>query len=372
MDGAHLGAELIDHAVAAANGRHVAMLAEMLDLQLEPARVAHVVGIHARHQSEPCLVEPSVERPDEAHVLLVDDPDPGIVERVEFGGRAVGGPVVDNQQLEMAVSLLEDARNRAREVAAAVVHRQEDRHRGGNVLADRHHGHDTGRSSGPWQASDSTCWSSPTASTVGWEPRRSSMPGGSPTGVGGRSCLGRGGASPSPRPRPSLPLPAAFDLRAIRARGPEAARAAAGAPSPPVVHAHGTRSQLLCPARRPAAVRHHARGRPGRRPGRLRDRRAAAGPPRRGPARGPGLQRRPCRWPLADAAARQPAAGGPGRTGDLPAAGPPAFVWVGRLDAPKRPDVFVRACADAATRHGSSWAWWSATALCAPRPRSSS
>lgn len=117
---------------------------------------------------------------------------------------------------------------------------------------------------------------------------------------------------------------------------------------PVVVHAHGTRSQLLVllAGRRPYVTMH---GSGGRIEGQSALSTAVRGVARRLAAR------------LAVRAYSAAPAGGRWETllhasprlADLdrlpPASGDvPTFVWVGRLDAPKRPDLFVEACALAA------------------------
>ncbi len=118
---------------------------------------------------------------------------------------------------------------------------------------------------------------------------------------------------------------------------------------PSVVHAHGTRAQLvvLLAGRRPFVTMHGG--------GRVEGQGAIAAAVRR-------LARRVAARLSAQAFSAAPA-DGRWQTlvhaspllrdlGQLPVdpTAPPTFVWLGRLDAPKRPEVFVRACAAAALR----------------------
>jgi glycosyltransferase involved in cell wall biosynthesis len=149
-----------------------------------------------------------------------------------------------------------------------------------------------------------------------------------------------------------LPVPAtAFDLRGMlgAARG---LRAVLRAQRPSVVHTHGTRAQLLVllAGRRPFVTMHGA--------GRVEGQGALGTAVRR-------LARRVAARLSVRAFSAAPAGGGwqtllhaSPRLADLdrlpvdasdPAA-PPTFVWLGRLDAPKRPEVFIRACAAASHR----------------------
>jgi glycosyltransferase involved in cell wall biosynthesis len=171
-------------------------------------------------------------------------------------------------------------------------------------------------------------------------------------GQGWRVLLAGDPASTTDAPEHLVPLTvpgSAFELRAMwaAARG---LRALLRVRSPHVVHAHGTRSQLLVllAGRRPFVTMHGA--------GRVAGQGAVGAAVRR-------LSRRAAARLSVQAFSAAPAGGSwqtlvhasPRLAGldRLPAepAGPPVFVWVGRLAAPKRPEVFVRACAAAAARH---------------------
>jgi glycosyltransferase involved in cell wall biosynthesis len=146
-----------------------------------------------------------------------------------------------------------------------------------------------------------------------------------------------------------LPVPgSAFDVRDMLAAARELRRAMRRH-APAIVHAHGTRSQLVCllAGRRPFVTMHGAGGR-------------AAGQSMPGAA-----VRRVARRLAAKAAVRaysaSPAEGGwqtllhasprlaALQRSVVPDDDVPIMLWVGRLDDPKRPEVFVEACALAAS-----------------------
>ena len=150
-----------------------------------------------------------------------------------------------------------------------------------------------------------------------------------------------------------LPVPAtAFDLLGML-RAARLLRSTLRAATPSVVHAHGTRSQLLVllAGRSPFVTLHGA--------GRI----AGQG------AMGSGVRRLARRLAAGFAVQAFSAAPAGGKWQTLPHASPrlavldrlppasptptepPIFLWLGRLDAPKRPEVFVRACR-AAAKHG--------------------
>ena len=164
--------------------------------------------------------------------------------------------------------------------------------------------------------------------------------------------LASGGAkhqSIAPAEAFDLPLPnAAFDLRAVN-RAAQSLRQLLRERRPAVVHVHGTRSQLVCllAGCRPDVTMHGAGRVAGQGPVGTAVRRAA---------------RRVAPRLARTAYSASPAPGwrtllhaSPRLAGldvtHLPAARTvPTFLWVGRLDVPKRPDVFVRACHEA-SRH---------------------
>jgi glycosyltransferase involved in cell wall biosynthesis len=168
---------------------------------------------------------------------------------------------------------------------------------------------------------------------------------------GWRVLLAADPASAGKVPEHLVPLGvpgSAFDLSAMWGAA-RRLRTLMRAESPRVVHAHGTRSQLLVlvAGRRPFVTMHGA--------GRVAGQGTVGTAVRR-------LARRAAARLSVEAFSAAPAGGrwqtlvhaSPRLAGldRLPRepAGPPAFVWVGRLDAPKRPEVFIRACAVAATR----------------------
>lgn len=163
-------------------------------------------------------------------------------------------------------------------------------------------------------------------------------------------------ASPGRAPTPGFKLPevtGAFNIGSVL-RAAVRIRRLLREHRPAVVHAHGTRSQLLVllAGRRPYVTMHGSGGR-------------IEGQGELGTAVRTFARRLAARLAVR-AYSAAPAAGGwetllyaSPRLADLdvlpPADGDvPTFVWVGRLDAPKRPELFVQACAlasgDAALR----------------------
>jgi glycosyltransferase involved in cell wall biosynthesis len=150
-----------------------------------------------------------------------------------------------------------------------------------------------------------------------------------------------------------LPLPiagSALDLAAVRGAARELRRLVKET-RPAVVHVHGTRSQLLClfAGRLPYVTMHGAGGRvPGQRP---------AGTAMRalGRAVAPRLARGAYSASPSGRGWRTVLHASP-RLAEMEQVGPvadgstPVFLWLGRLDQPKEPMTFVRACALAAER----------------------
>ena len=166
---------------------------------------------------------------------------------------------------------------------------------------------------------------------------------------GWRVALAAPGAGPEAGRQPhTVDIPeagSAFDVRSVLRAAFFLRSVIRGDGRPSIVHAHGTRSQLLCllAGRRPYVTMHGSGGR----------------------IEGQGvlgalvrtLARRLAARLAVSAYCAAPASGGwetllhaSPRLADLdvlpPADGDvPTFVWVGRLDAPKRPELFVEACA---------------------------
>ena len=102
---------------------------EVGDLALEPIGLAHVVGredddIGAVHE----LVERLVQRAREAAVLAAHEREPVLLrQRRQDRRRAVLRPVVDDDELEIAVRLAHQALDAGGDVRGVVVARDDDR-----------------------------------------------------------------------------------------------------------------------------------------------------------------------------------------------------------------------------------------------------
>lgn len=145
----------------------------------------------------------------------------------------------------------------------------------------------------------------------------------------------------------AVPLTPAQGIRHVGsvARAASELRAAVRRLRPRVVHAHGTRSQVLCllAGVRPYVTMH---GSGGRVPGQSR---AGAAARRLGRTAAPLLARGAYSAAPSDGRWRTTLHASPLlRSLDVlppPPSGVPEFVWVGRLDVPKQPSTFIRACA---------------------------
>jgi hypothetical protein len=116
----------VDQVVRPAEQHDVGVGPHERDLLLEAVGDADVVGVHPRDELAAGEPEALVERLGEAGVRAADQADAvvdgGVL--VEDRGRAVRRTVVDQDQLEVAERLREDAVERLREVALGI----EDRH----------------------------------------------------------------------------------------------------------------------------------------------------------------------------------------------------------------------------------------------------
>ncbi|CAL1240032.1 protein of unknown function [Candidatus Methylocalor cossyra] len=102
---------------------------------LEAGACPFIVGVEKRDVAAPRLPEPEIAGRADAAVVLVEHPDPWVVEAGEAGGRVIGRTIVDDDQLEVAVGLRQDAGNAPLDQPSAVV----ARHDHGNQVRIRVH-----------------------------------------------------------------------------------------------------------------------------------------------------------------------------------------------------------------------------------------
>ena len=96
------GAVVIDVEHARADEADIDFRAQEGQAALEPVRKRRVVGVHSRDVAPAGLVERTIERSREAELLVVaEDADAQIAERRQGLGSAVGGAVVDDDELEI-------------------------------------------------------------------------------------------------------------------------------------------------------------------------------------------------------------------------------------------------------------------------------
>ena len=110
----------VEHAGADEAELHIRL--QQREAAVEPVREGDVVGVHAGDVATSRFLEPAVQRPRQAKLLLVaQHAQPRVVDAVEERGRVVGREVVDDEQLEVGDALAKDAVERSAEEALAVV-----------------------------------------------------------------------------------------------------------------------------------------------------------------------------------------------------------------------------------------------------------
>src|SRR5665213_767636 len=121
----------------AEHGRHVRTVAKECDLRLEPAGQRQVVGVENRNELAARAAHRRVHRCGHAAVgFKTLEPDALVGEAPHDLGRAIGGPVVGYEQLEVGERLVEHALHRLTDVCRMLVRLH--RHRDDGGVAVRH------------------------------------------------------------------------------------------------------------------------------------------------------------------------------------------------------------------------------------------
>src|SRR4051794_38368646 len=108
---------------------HQRVRLEKRDLLFEPVGRAYIVCIHPRDVFAPRELAAAVERLDDAPVVLTKDPGSCVLAAVRLEDRRgpVRGTIIDDDELEIAKALVEDALEGLRQEALTVEHRHDDR-----------------------------------------------------------------------------------------------------------------------------------------------------------------------------------------------------------------------------------------------------
>lgn len=137
---------LVNPVVGAAHQGVIGMILQELALQLQAVGQREVLGLHDGNKGAPGRVDADVQGLGQTQGLGIGDhPEAAIVEFVENAGGLRIGVIIDNDELEVGISLLENAVNGGLQIRPGMVNRHEDADLGRldfalGVFADRHGG----------------------------------------------------------------------------------------------------------------------------------------------------------------------------------------------------------------------------------------
>ncbi len=118
-----------EEAHVAADGGQAGRRVERAELQAEPLAVHEVVGVHARDDAAPAMLQARVQRRDQAPVGRGHDPEARVTDREALGDgpRAVRRAVVDHDAFPARLALPRDAAQADIERRRGVEGREQDR-----------------------------------------------------------------------------------------------------------------------------------------------------------------------------------------------------------------------------------------------------
>ncbi len=111
-----------------ANHADLRRSAQGVHLFFKPLRQRNIIRIHPGNKLPLRTRQHFIERPDQAGVRPGHQADPGIALRIFFQDRqrAIGRAIVDNLKFKIPERLVQDAFNRAGNIALGVVDRHQD------------------------------------------------------------------------------------------------------------------------------------------------------------------------------------------------------------------------------------------------------